>query len=114
MEVTVSGLTHVIRAGQMSAALGVADLAARDFDPADHLTGRPRLGRSGLSERDRGACEGRGDRASRIGGDDDDRDRATRPRDIGDPSDRWHSVGVGERGIRAGGEDDRGDGHSSS
>ena len=89
----------------------VRDLGKGQLSSPDHLAGRARFGRGrrpvdGLRSRQR-----RGDRAIRIRGEDDDRQRPARPCQVGQPPNARLAERVGERPIGGRGQDDGGDGH---
>ena len=109
--VTVSASTQARRAGQTSAASVSATIRLAASIPLTIWPTGPRSGGDRIHQRRLGVRERRGDRPLGIERADDDRGRAARPRDVGEPADAGRPVGVGERRRRAGGEDDGGDGH---
>ena len=95
-EVIVSGPTQVMRAGQSSTAVDVADLGSGELRAAHHLAGRTGLGR-GRGPVDRlTADECRGHGSVGVGRDDDDRQRATGPGDVDEPPDPGLAERLGE------------------
>ena len=91
----------------------VADLGQGQLGSADHLAGRTRFGRGrGAVDRLR-SRQRRGDRAVRIGREDDDRQRPARPCQVGQPANARLAERVGERPIGGRGQDHGGDGHGA-
>ena len=80
---------------------------------ADHLAARARFGRGRRAVDRLGSRQRRGDRAVRVGREDDDRQRAARPGQVGQPADARLAERVGERPIGGRGQDHGGDGHGA-
>ena len=111
-EVIVSGPTQVIRAGQSRTAVVSRTSASASSAPRTIWPTGPALGR-GRGAVDRlGADQRRRDGAVGIGRHDDDRQRAARPGEVGEPPDARLAERVGEGALGGGGQDDGGDGHA--
>ena len=110
--VIVSGPIQVIRAGQSRTADRVTDLGHRQLGAPRHLPGGPGLGR-GRGAKDRLGPEQRlGDDPVRVRGDDDDRQRATRPGEVREPANAGLAERVGDGALGGGREDDGRDRHA--
>ena len=110
-DVTVSGPTQVMRAGQTRTALVSWTSASADLGATDDLGGGTALGRRGSRVDRLAADERRGHGTTVVGRHDDDRERPARPGDVHEPPDAWLAERVGERAFRGRGQDDGSDGH---
>ena len=113
-EVTVSGPTQVMRAGQSRTAVVSLTSASASSAAADHLAARARSrARPARRRRPRDPASAAATAPSGSGDDDDDRQRPAGPGDVGEPADAGLAERVGERPIGGRGQDHGGDGHGA-
>jgi len=90
---------------------GVDDFLEREFRAADHLADRPGCGRGRGAVDGFRACQSGRDGPLGVRCEDDDRERAARPGEVGEAADTRLAEGVGDGAIGGGGQDDGCDGH---